>query len=296
MSGYKQELMEYAFSLGADKFRVAPVERFAEARPGHKPEEILPGAKSVIVMCTRLLNGALSATYRKYLDGMNDVHGIYGTYGYTLGPTFHLAGLVYALSQKIEQETDAIAVPMFTGGPLVNGSAFSLRHAAYAAGLGEFGWNGIMLTPEFGPRNRFCAVITDLELEPDEMYSGPSLCNRCGECVRGCPTQAIPAPGEAPPKVVHCGGKAIEYNDLKYWRCQVACHMITKKTGGDTDWVGEDPTLEEVNAAMHVKPLETVGLQGNPTWKCGLCMINCPAGGWKEKFGDTGLAEKEEEE
>ena len=64
--------------------------------------------------------------------------------------------------------------------------------------------------------------------------------------------------------------------------------FILRKAVGKV-WI-DHVRLEEVNAAMHVKPLETVGLQGNPTWKCGLCMLNCPAGGWKEKYSDTGLS------
>ncbi len=288
---FKQELKEFSRELGMDKFGVAPIDRFAEARPGHHPTDILPGAKSVIVVCVRLLDGALSAIFRRFEDGMKDVHGIYGTYGYTLGPTFHLAGALYAMAQKIETQTGKIAAPMFTGGPLVNGSAFSLRHAANAAGLGEFGWNGIMLTPEFGPRNRFGAIITTLELEPDPMYRGEKLCDpeSCQVCVNMCPTRAIPEYGKKPPKVIHCGGKTSEYCDLEYWKCQVACHMLTLKTGGDHDWVPDDATLDEVNAAMHIKPLEKEGLQGNPTWKCGDCLLHCPVGGWRERFSDTGL-------
>ena len=38
---------------------------------------------------------------------------------------------------------------------------FSHRHAATRAGLGEFGYNNIVLTPQFGPRQRFNSIITD---------------------------------------------------------------------------------------------------------------------------------------
>lgn len=291
---YKQQLIEYSKTLGFEKFGVASIDRFAEARPGEHPEEILPGAKSVIVMCIRLLDGAMSATFRRFEDEMKDVHGIYGTYGYTMAPTFHQAMGIYAMAQKIETETGAVACPMFTGGPLVNGAAFSLRHAANAAGLGEFGWNGIMLTPEFGPRNRFSAIITTLELEPDPMYSGEPLCDptKCQICVEACPSHAIPSYLSGDTKTIHCGGKTTEYCNLNYWRCQVSCHMLTKATGGEKDWVSEDPSLEEVTAAMTEKPIETVGLQGNPTWKCGACMIHCPVGNWKERYYDTGLTKK----
>jgi epoxyqueuosine reductase QueG len=43
----------------------------------------------------------------------------------------------------------------------------SHRHAAIRAGLGVFGKNNLVLTKEFGPRQRFCTVLTDAELVPD---------------------------------------------------------------------------------------------------------------------------------
>ena len=39
------------------------------------------------------------------------------------------------------------------------------RIAAYLAGLGEFGWSKMFLTPEFGPRVRFAMLFTDAEFE-----------------------------------------------------------------------------------------------------------------------------------
>ncbi|MBR2696584.1 MAG: epoxyqueuosine reductase [Parasporobacterium sp.] len=290
---YKEELRQWAFANGMSKFGVAPVDRFGEARRGQKPEDLLPGAKSVIVMCIKLLDGATSAIYRKYEDGMDDVHGIYGTYGYTLGPTFHQAVVVSEMANKIEMETGELALPSFTGGPLVNGGAFSLRHAANAAGLGEFGWNGLMLTPEFGPRNRFCAVITTLELEPDPMYHGPRLCNpeQCHICVDACPTGAITMPGTIPALEVHCGDKTSAYCALINHKCKMACHTIVKAAGGKEDLVSLDASEPEVEHVLDTKPFEKEGMQGNPTWRCGQCLTNCPVGNWKGHFYDTGLVD-----
>jgi epoxyqueuosine reductase len=38
---------------------------------------------------------------------------------------------------------------------------FSHRHAAYLAGLGNFGVNNMILTPGYGPRVRFTSIFTD---------------------------------------------------------------------------------------------------------------------------------------
>ena len=67
---------------------------------------------------------------------------------------------------------------------------FSHRHAAYLAGLGTFGVNNMLLTPEFGPRVRFVSIFTAAKILPDEIH-GENLCTRCMQCVNACPVKAL---------------------------------------------------------------------------------------------------------
>ncbi|MFO7916618.1 MAG: hypothetical protein R6V13_00870 [Anaerolineae bacterium] len=69
---------------------------------------------------------------------------------------------------------------------------FSHRHAATRAGLGEFGYNNIVLTREFGPRQRFNSIITEAELVPDPLIDEP-ICLReeCRLCLEACYMGAI---------------------------------------------------------------------------------------------------------
>ncbi len=67
---------------------------------------------------------------------------------------------------------------------------FSHRHAAYLAGLGTFGVNNVLLTPEYGPRVRLGSVFTAAELPPDPLMA-EDLCTRCMRCVRMCPARAL---------------------------------------------------------------------------------------------------------
>ena len=64
---------------------------------------------------------------------------------------------------------------------------------AIDAGLGELGRNGLLITPQFGPRVRLCKVITDLPLVPDEPIElgADQFCRSCGLCAKHCPSQAI---------------------------------------------------------------------------------------------------------
>jgi len=64
---------------------------------------------------------------------------------------------------------------------------FSHRHAATRAGLGEFGYNNLVLTREFGPRQRFNSIVTDAELTPDPLITEPiCLRDRCRLCIDAC--------------------------------------------------------------------------------------------------------------
>lgn len=68
----------------------------------------------------------------------------------------------------------------------------SHRHAATRAGLGEFGYNNIVLTKEFGPRQRFNTIVTEAELVPDPLISEPiCLRDNCRLCLKACIMDAI---------------------------------------------------------------------------------------------------------
>lgn len=64
---------------------------------------------------------------------------------------------------------------------------------AIDAGLGELGRNGLLLTPEYGPRQRLCKVLTDLPLSPDQPidFGIQEFCESCHACASACPVNAI---------------------------------------------------------------------------------------------------------
>jgi len=68
----------------------------------------------------------------------------------------------------------------------------SQKHVAVAAGLGVFGLNNLVLTPQYGPRIRFGCVLTCQEFEPSSLLEG-GLCkrNECQRCLEACPVDAL---------------------------------------------------------------------------------------------------------
>jgi epoxyqueuosine reductase len=66
---------------------------------------------------------------------------------------------------------------------------------AMKAGLGWSGRHGMLITPEFGPRQRISAIFTSIgNLAPTDSSEHEwirGFCSTCGNCVRKCPAGAI---------------------------------------------------------------------------------------------------------
>jgi ferredoxin len=73
-----------------------------------------------------------------------------------------------------------------------NDTALSIP-LAIDAGLGELGRNGLLITPQYGPRVRLCKVFTDLPLEPDKPieFGVTEFCKKCKSCAKHCEIGAI---------------------------------------------------------------------------------------------------------
>lgn len=60
---------------------------------------------------------------------------------------------------------------------------------AVAAGLGIKGRNGLVITPEFGPRQRWSIITTDADIpmrDKPDLSEMVEFCETCGACIRGC--------------------------------------------------------------------------------------------------------------
>jgi len=73
-----------------------------------------------------------------------------------------------------------------------NDTALSIP-LAIDAGLGELGRNGMLITPQYGPRVRLCKIFTDIPLKPDKPieFGVSEFCKKCKLCAKNCETGAI---------------------------------------------------------------------------------------------------------
>ena len=221
MKKMNEEIKRYAMSLGADIVGIAPVERFKNAPLKMSPAGLMPQAKSVIVCGIHHLDASVE------LGGEPTPHnmGPYGSQSSVMNPK--LDDISFKLARFLENKG-------YRALPIVSSNIWRYkgykdlkvhfapdiahRYAAVAAGLGEIGWSGLFLHPEYGPRVRLVSIITDAEIEPDPMYDGEKLCDRCLECVKNCPTDALRKEVKKINRI-EIEGKIFEFPDTNKWRC-----------------------------------------------------------------------------
>ncbi len=77
--------------------------------------------------------------------------------------------------------------------PGPSAAALLLIPPAIAAGLGELGKHGSLISPRFGAGVRLAGVTTDMPLVPDapRRFGADEFCSTCQICTRACPPEAI---------------------------------------------------------------------------------------------------------
>ena len=104
--------------------------------------------------------------------------------------------LIEFLSQKGYKAAFSIQSMTFDKEKLI--SHWSQRHFAYAAGLGTFGINNMLIT-KVGCCGRYSTVITNLDVEADQPVEGEYCLYKkkgtCGICMKHCPAGALTPDG-----------------------------------------------------------------------------------------------------
>jgi epoxyqueuosine reductase QueG len=193
MSNLALEVKGLAQAQGAHLVGIASVNRFEGAPKGHHPTDLLRGAKSVVVIAHRFFQSVLECDRfgtKSELIPEEELWEVQTTIFKFMYDTanMRLQQIATQVSALLEEEGFA-ALPLPAGGFKVGAGRyafFSHRHAAVLAGLGEFGLNNLLLTPDYGPRVRLDSVITTAELDPDPLYEGSPICpgEECGLCLR----------------------------------------------------------------------------------------------------------------
>jgi len=232
-----EDVKRFAKQCGADLVGIAPMDRFEGAPKQCDPRYIFPDAKAMIVMGFRIFRGCL----RGIEEGTFYIP--YASMGYA-AINFVYMPMVMWNSCKMLEDEGYEAVPIPNNFPWTNTDSsgqnpeatgllreswsrpvtpdrpapdvfIHMRIAAFCAGLGEIGYSKMFLSPQFGPRQRLGAVLTDAPLEPDPLFEG-GLCDRCMLCARDCTGDAIST--EKTVKVT-VAGRDLEWGEIDYKKC-----------------------------------------------------------------------------
>jgi epoxyqueuosine reductase len=244
MADISQEVKSYAKDKGADLVGIASVDYLNENAPvGRRPKDILPEARSTIVVGFRWVDSIV--------DSIPQLRGVYSRFQIVLAMKMDM--LTFDIARWLTDK-GFIAMPIPMGVPYslkALTGIVSNKHAAVAAGIGEFGLNNLVLTPKFGARQRFGQIYTDAQME----YSKSLNLNICKNmmpkcklaCIKECPIQCIPLPNIDDDKV---------FNKIR-----LEGHLIDKVACSYNQDHG----------------LPSLGRDGG-AYRCGQCIKSCPVG------------------
>ena len=179
---------DQAKAFGADLVGVVSAKTLNEFPPDPKwpqtPERISTHTKSVIVIAKRIPSGAFRAKSNipvQYMDML--VLRLMDKAAYRLTEWLELEG--HPSFVTAAQETDWSYKNASYG-------RLSTRHLGIEAGLGTFGLEVNILTPEFGPRIYLTGILTEAVIEADQRIT-EQVCigESCSRCLYSCPSDAV---------------------------------------------------------------------------------------------------------
>jgi len=159
------------------------------ARAPHRrsrPEEVLPGAESVVVLAMNYYNDDSPVETKS-----GDISGVGKISRYAWGKDYH--GVFEKRLKSLEAFIKDQGGPGTQCRSYVDYGPVLEKAMAREAGLGFIGKNTLLITESFGSWVFLAVILTTLRLDP----SGPpqtSQCGSCQLCLEACPTGAIVQP------------------------------------------------------------------------------------------------------
>jgi len=199
-----RKVIEFAKSRGADLVSIISADRAAELAKEYvlwvPPHHYLEDAKAVIILALRnvdtvLMRPGILVSRQNIMMNilLNEISYWVGRYlqdlGYDAIPVYEIFSSEAASSAPITHHTEVQEETMIP-----------IKVLAQEAGMGSIGISALLITPEYGPRVRLGAVITNAPLKSGRPLS-ENLCQAarrilgCNRCIEACEVHAIKPDG-----------------------------------------------------------------------------------------------------
>ncbi len=261
-------IKEIILSEGIDLGGIVKAQQLLLAYPPRPATDIMPSAKSVIVMAVAHSLGAVySPDIMLWTRNKMQTSRILDRTAEKVGRMLEQKGYL-SLPVSADKPVEIFKIDPATGKKFRQSRVLghlSFKHAAVSCGLGQIGRSNLLLTPEFGPHQRLCAIVTEAPLEPDSEKKH-DLCKGCCQCEKACPSGAL------------AGGKYNVDPCFVYW-CYGFKGAAPRKL---RDW----PAYVKMLLAHHKR--RDIAIEAGQTFitdvdHCIECMRACPAGEqWKD--------------
>lgn len=153
------------------------------------PVEIMPGAKTMVILGKRLIDDSRDVSYRVSAD-------------YTASPEFMLLDIA---------SRDVTGVLHDAGYGAMDYTSYYLKVWAVLAGLGWIGKSRMFVSDVHGPRLRLKGILTDAPLGEVKPVFDDSTCGECRACIEACPVGAI---GEEEVDRKKCGSCKLNHRKI----------------------------------------------------------------------------------
>ncbi|MFC1948238.1 hypothetical protein ACFLXY_10005 [Chloroflexota bacterium] len=198
MADIPDELKTIIDAINVDKVGIVKLEDHKGTAVFRTALELLPEAKSVVVLANELFPEVVQYLTSGRKMGELVMRDLFSRNSEIVNG--HLDWESYKLVKELHKLG-------YKGIPLTAGNApfdtrflegmLSYKEAAVIAGMGVTGWNTMVLTSEYGARVRLTCVVTDALLDNTTSSNDYVPCSDCkGACVKVCPVQALKQPGE----------------------------------------------------------------------------------------------------
>ena len=217
----RQKALEY----GADLVGFGDIAHFAGAAPQRDPLQILPSAKTVLGFAFRQPRALYEAAARgwqfmnltqmgvKVIDEelseifLLKMARLIENEGYDACVQRRVSNLKFkgdaSQNPEVADTYELVHAEAVAPGKPAPEVILDFAQAAEICGMGRQGLSGSVLTPSFGPFQRFVFIITNLPLDAYDAPFAGELCDRCMACAGA------------------CKGHAIGEDGLDTWQCSV---------------------------------------------------------------------------